>query len=164
MIYGKYSHTENMEMFRTLSRREKRSEMVLFILFIIYILFNIRTPHYLASYVDTVGGYIVVVGLFILLCKSVSVWAVAALGAVAMIIFVQRSRVSTGTAAMSMFLPGELQKTNFFSNVNELLNLNELPVTLEEEMVHKMAPFQGHIADDETYKPVLNDIHNAVRV
>jgi len=158
MIYGKYSHTENMEMFRTLSRREKRSEMVLFILFIIYILFNIRTPHYLASYVDTVGGYIVVVGLFILLCKSVSVWAVAALGAVAMIIFVQRSRVSTGTAAMSMFLPGEVQKNEYFSNINDQ------PVTLEEEMVQKMAPFQGHIADDESYKPILNDTHDAVRI
>jgi hypothetical protein len=147
-----------MEMFRTLSRRDKRSELILFILFIIYILFNIRTPHYLASYVDTVGGYIVVVGLFILLCKSVSVWAVAALGAVAMIIFVQRSRVSTGTAAMSLFLPSENQKTNYFSNINEM------PVTLEEEMVHKMAPFQGHIADDETYKPVLDDTYDAVRV
>ena len=145
-------------MFRTLSRREKRSELILFILFVIYILFNIRTPHYLASYVDTVGGYVVVVGLFILLCKAVSVWAVAALGAVALIIFVQRSRVSTGTAAMSLFLPSENQKTNFFSNINEM------PVTLEEEMVHKMAPFQGHIADDETYKPVLNDTHDAIRV
>ena len=147
-----------MEMFRTLSRREKRSELVLFILFIIYILFNIRTPYYLASYVDTVGGYIVVIGLFILLCKSVSVWAVAALGAVAMIIFVQRSRVSTGTAAMSLFLPSEIQKTNYLSN------LNELPVTLEEEMVHKMAPFQGHIDDDGSVKPVLNNTHDAVRV
>jgi hypothetical protein len=100
----------------------------------------------------------VVIGLFILLCKSVSVWAVAAIGAVAMIIFVQRSRVSTGTAAMSMFLPGEVQKNEYFSNVNEL------PVTLEEEMVQKMAPFQGHIADDGTYKPILNDTHDAVRI
>jgi hypothetical protein len=86
------------------------------------------------------------------------VWAVAALGAVAMIISVQRSRVSTGTAAMSLFLPSEIQKTNYFSNINEL------PVTLEEEMVHKMAPFQGHIDEDGTYKPVLNDTHDAVRV
>jgi hypothetical protein len=147
-----------MEMFRTLSRSDKRSELILFILFIIYILFNIRTPHYIASYVDSVGGYIVVVGLFILLCKSVSVWAVAALGAVAMIIFVQRSRVSTGTAGMSLFLPSEMQKTNYLSNINEM------PVTLEEEMVHKMAPFQGHIADDQSFKPVLNDTHDASRV
>jgi hypothetical protein len=147
-----------MEMFRTLSRSDKRSELILFILFIIYILFNIRTPHYIASYVDSVGGYIVVVGLFILLCKSVSVWAVAALGAVAMIIFVQRSRVSTGTAGMSLFLPSEMQKTNYLSNINEM------PVTLEEEMVHKMAPFQGHIADDQSFKPVLNDTHDAARV
>ena len=147
-----------MEMFRTLSRSDKRSELILFILFIIYILFNIRTPHYIASYVDSVGGYIVVVGLFILLCKSVSVWAVAALGAVAMIIFVQRSRVSTGTAGMSLFLPSEMQKTNYLSNINEM------PVTLEEEMVHRMAPFQGHIADDQSFKPVLNDTHDAARV
>jgi len=92
------------------------------------------------------------------LCKSVSVWAVAALGAVAMIIFVQRSRVSTGTAAMSMFLPGEVQKNEYLSNINDQ------PVTLEEEMVQKMAPFQGHIADDESYKPILNDTHDAVRI
>jgi len=147
-----------MEIFRTLSRRDKRSELILLILFIIYILFNIRTPDFLASYVDTVGGYMVVVGLFILLCKSVSVWTVAALGAVAMIIFVQRSRVSTGTAAMSLFLPSEMQKTNYLST------LHQMPVTLEEEMVHKMAPFQGHISDDGTYKPVLDNTYDAVRV
>jgi hypothetical protein len=59
---------------------------------------------------------------------------------------------------MNMFLPSEVQKTNYFSTINEM------PVTLEEEMVNKMAPFQGHIADDGTYKPVLNNTHDAARV
>ena len=147
-----------METFRTLSRKDNQSELLLLILFIIYILFNIRTPYFLASLVDTVGGYIVVAGLFILLCKSVKIWPVAALGAVALIIFIQRSRVSTGTAGMSMFLPSEVQKSNYF------LNLNEMPVTLEEEMVHKMAPFQGSISPEGTYKPVLNDTYDAAKV
>ena len=147
-----------METFRTLSRKDNQSELLLIILFIIYILFNIRTPYFLASIVDTVGGYLVVAGLFILLCKSVKIWPVAALGAVALIIFIQRSRVSTGTAGMSMFLPSEIQKSNYF------LNLNEMPVTLEEEMVHKMAPFQGHISDDGSYKPVLDDTYDAAKV
>ena len=147
-----------METFRTLSRKDNQSELLLLILFIIYILFNIRTPYFLASLVDTVGGYIVVAGLFILLCKSVKIWPVAALGAVALIIFIQRSRVSTGTAGMSMFLPSEIQKSNYF------LNLNEMPVTLEEEMVHKMAPFQGSISPEGTYKPVLNDTYDAAKV
>jgi hypothetical protein len=31
-------------------------------------------------------------------------------------------------------------------------------------MVHKMAPFQGHIDDDGSVKPVLNNTHDAVRV
>ncbi len=147
-----------METFRTLSRKDNQSELLLLILFIIYILFNIRTPYFLASLVDTVGGYVVVAGLFILLCKSVKIWPVAALGAVALIIFIQRSRVSTGTAGMSMFLPSEGQKSTFFSN------LNDMPVTLEEEMVKKMAPFQGSISDDGSYKPVLDDTHDASKV
>ena len=147
-----------METFRTLSRKDNQSELLLIILFIIYILFNIRTPYFLASLVDTVGGYVVVAGLFILLCKSVKIWPVAALGAVALIIFIQRSRVSTGTAGMSMFLPSEVQKSNYF------LNLNEMPVTLEEEMVHKMAPFQGSISPEGTYKPVLDDTYDAAKV
>ena len=57
-----------------------------------------------------------------------------------------------------MFLPSEVQKSTFFSN------LNDMPVTLEEEMVHKMAPFQGHISDDGSYKPVLDDTHDASKV
>jgi hypothetical protein len=88
----------------------------------------------------------------------VKIWLIAALGAVALIIFIQRSRVSSGTAGMSLFLPSEVQKSNFFSG------LNELPVTLEEEVVHKMAPFQDSIAVKGTYRPVLNDTHDAVRV
>ena len=147
-----------METFRTLSRKDNQSELLLLILFIIYILFNIRPPYFLASLVDTVGGYVVVAGLFILLCKSVKIWPVAALGAVALIIFIQRSRVSTGTAGMSMFLPSEVQKSNYF------LNLNEMPVTLEEEMVHKMAPVQGSISPEGTYKPVLDDTYDAAKV
>jgi hypothetical protein len=57
-----------------------------------------------------------------------------------------------------MFLPSEVQKSNYF------LNLNEMPVTLEEEMVHKMAPFQGSISPDGTYKPVLDDTYDAANV
>lgn len=147
-----------METFRTLTRKDNQSELLLLILFIIYILFNIRTPYFLASFVDTVGGYLVVAGLFILLCKSVKIWLVAALGAVALIIFIQRSRVSTGTAGMSLFLPSEVQKSTFFSG------LNDTPVTLEEEVVHQMAPFQDSISVQGTYRPVLNDTHDAVRV
>jgi len=135
-----------------------RQGHLILILFIIYILFNIRTPYFIASYVDTLGGYIVVAGLFILLCKSVKIWLVAALGAIVLILFIQRSRVSTGTAGMSMFLPSEGQKSSFFSS------LNDMPVTLEEEMVHKMAPFQGGISADGTYKPVLDDTHDAAKV
>jgi hypothetical protein len=88
----------------------------------------------------------------------VKIWLVAALGAVALIIFIQRSRVSTGTAGMSLFLPSEVQKSTYFSG------LNDVPVTLEEEVVHKMAPFQDSIAVQGTYRPVLNDTHDAVRV
>jgi predicted membrane protein len=149
-----------METFRTLTRKDNQSELLLLILFIIYILFNIRTPYFLASFVDTVGGYLVVAGLFILLCKSVKIWLVAALGAIALIIFIQRSRVSTGTAGMSLFLPSEIQKSNYFSS----LMTSDTPVTLEEEVVHKMAPFQDSIAVQGTYRPVLNDTHDAVKI
>jgi hypothetical protein len=57
-----------------------------------------------------------------------------------------------------LFLPSEVQKSNYFSGINEL------PVTLEEEVVHKMAPFQDSIAVKGTYRPVLNDTHDAVRI
>jgi hypothetical protein len=57
-----------------------------------------------------------------------------------------------------LFLPSELQKSDYFSG------LNSTPVTLEEEVVHKMAPFQDSIAVKGTYRPVLNDTHDAVRI
>ena len=42
-----------METFRTITRKDNQSELLLLILFIIYILFNIRTPYFLASFVDS---------------------------------------------------------------------------------------------------------------
>ena len=60
------------------------------------------------------------------------------------------------TGLLKRFLPSELKKGKHFSA------FNQFPVTLEEEMVDKMAPLVKHSgASNLDYKPVEDDSINS---
>lgn len=126
----------------------KHSEFFLLLLFIIYIVFNIKTPPALAPYVDSWGGYAIVFGLYLLLASSTSMWYVNAFGAIALFMFVQRSMSVMNDHS------SEDHKLAYMTDLNE--NSHDQTHTLEEEIVHKMAPFQGFIDTTPTYAPVFD--------
>ena len=133
-------------------------QTLLFILFVIYIIFNIPTPEPIATMIDSTFGYVVIIVLFAFMAVNLNP-LVTLVGIFAIYLLFKRSSISTGTLAMTKFLPSENIKTQHLST------FNQFPVTLEEEVVQQMAPLQsGPAMGPKTFTPVLNDLHNATNV
>jgi len=133
-------------------------QSLLFILFVIYIVFNIRTPEPIANIIDSTLGYVVIVGLFALMAVNLNP-LVTLVGIFAIYLLFKRSSIATGSLAMTKFLPSENIKSQHLSA------FNQFPVTLEEEVVQKMAPLQsGPSMGPKTFTPLLDDLHDAANV
>jgi hypothetical protein len=85
---------------------------------------------------------------------------VGVLSIVAAYFLIKRSSITTGSFAIQKYLPSEASRSEDFSK------LNEVPITLEEQMVFKMAPLVKHDAQypDANYKPVLDSLHEAAPI
>jgi hypothetical protein len=133
-------------------------QTLLFILFVIYIIFNIPTPEPIASMIDSTFGYVIIIVLFSFMAVNLNP-LVTLVGIFAIYLLFKRSSISTGSLAMTKFLPSENIKTQHLSA------FNQFPVTLEEEVVQRMAPLQsGPAMGPKSFTPVLNDLHNATNV
>jgi hypothetical protein len=133
-------------------------QSLLFILFVIYIIFNIPTPEPIASLIDSTFGYVVIIALFAFMAVNLNP-LVTLVGIFAIYLLFKRSSISTGSLAMTKFLPSENIKSQHLSA------FNQFPVTLEEEVVQQMAPLQpGPAMGPKTFTPLMNDLHDASMV
>ena len=133
-------------------------QTLLFILFVIYIIFNVQTPDPLANIIDSTLGYVIIIALFAFMAVNLHP-LVTLVGIFAIYLLFKRSSIATGSLAMSKFLPTESLKSQHLSA------FNQFPVTLEEEVVQKMAPLQaGPSMGPKSFSPVLNDLHDASNV
>ena len=147
-----------MQNFNDLIKAEKRHQVFLGLVFVIYILINIQTPESLAGLIDNVYGNIAVVVLALSVFTH-SNPVVGILGLVAAYELIKRSSVKTGTHAIRNYLPTEEKKVMDFSRYNEF------PVTLEEQVVARMAPLVKHdAAPNADYKPILDTMHDAAPI
>jgi hypothetical protein len=130
-------------------------QFVLLVIFIVYIVCNVPTPEPIASLIDSTLGYVIVIGLFALMAVNLNP-IVTLIGVFAIYLLFKRSSISSGSLAMTKFLPSENVK-------GQHLNVfNQFPVTLEEEVVQQMAPLQsGPAMGPKTFTPVLNNLHDA---
>jgi hypothetical protein len=84
---------------------------------------------------------------------------VTLVGVFAIYLLFKRSSISTGSLAMTKFLPTENVKSQYLSA------FNQFPVTLEEEVVQQMAPLQsGPSMGPKSFSPILNDLHDAANI
>ena len=133
-------------------------QSLLLVIFVIYIIFNIQTPEPLANLIDSTLGYVIVIGLFAFMAVNLHP-LVTLVGIFAIYLLFKRSSITTGSLAMTKFLPTENVKSQHLSA------FNQFPVTLEEEVVQKMAPLQsGPAMGPKTFTPVLDDLHDAANV
>ena len=129
-------------------------EMALFIVFIVFILMDYRIPQPIASWIDTLIGKAIVV-----LC-AVALFFVAnpLLGVLGLFVayeLIRRSMITTGSLALSLYNPSENKK---YANINAM---NQFPITLEEEMVEKMAPSKMSLSLDGQYQPLMDNTYDA---
>jgi len=130
-------------------------QFVLLIIFIVYIVFNVPPPEPIASLIDSTLGYVIVIGLFALMAVNLNP-IVTLIGVFAIYLLFKRSSISSGSLAMTKFLPSENVKGQ------HLNAFNQFPVTLEEEVVQQMAPLQsGPAMGPKTFTPVLDNLHDA---
>ena len=82
------------------------------------------------------------------------------LGLFVAFLLVQRSTITTGSAALAAYYPTEEKK---FSN---LTAMNQFPYTLEQEVVSKMAPINDTSDPNATsnFMPVLGNIYDAAPI
>jgi len=130
-------------------------QFVLLVVFIVYIIFNVPTPEPIASLIDSTLGYVIVIALFALMAVNLNP-IITLVGVFAIYLLFKRSSISTGSLAMTKFLPSENIKGQ------HLNAFNQFPVTLEEEVVQQMAPLQaGPSMGPKTFTPVMNNLHDA---
>ena len=131
------------------------SQLFLLIIFVVYIVFNVKTPQPLASMIDSTFGYVVIIALFAILAINLNP-IVIVVGVFAIYLLFKRSSISTGSLAMTKFLPTENVKSQYLSA------FNQFPVTLEEEVVQQMAPLQpGPTMAPKSFLPIMDNLHNA---
>ncbi len=144
-----------MKNFNKLIKGIKQHEQILIVVLVIYVLLEIKTPKPLAGVVDNIYGQMVVVAIaltFFVQNKPV----VGVLGLLVGYLLIKRSSVVNGTHAIRTSLPSEKVKAKDFAKYNKF------PVTLEEEVVSKMAPLVGSSQDvNVNFKPVMSETHDA---
>ena len=147
-----------MKNLNDLFKEEKRHEMLLGLIFVIYILMDVDTPKSLAELIDNVYGN-AIVAIFAITLFAHTNPVVGILGIIAAYQLVKRSSVETGPHGIRNYRPSEDKKMMDFAKCNDF------PVTLEEEMVDKMAPLVKHdAAANVDYKPVLDSLHDAAPI
>ena len=136
--------------------KKERNEYVAIALMIAFIVTDTKVPKVLGNMIDTLLGRVVVIGL-----AASLLFAHHALGVIALVFayeLIRRSESSTGTYQMKHYLPS-LEKKN-----SHLTSMNQFPVTLEEEMVHKMVPIASGQPSSSKFKPVMDNLHQAAKL
>ena len=145
-----------MEAFKKLMKN--RSELLMLTVLVLYITLNVQTPDMLAKLVDNVLGNVVILlaALYLLTNTNPIVGVVALYAAYELI---RRSDKSNLSSNFKKFLPTQEKKDGHFSA------FNQFPVTLEEQMVKKMAPLvETSGPSNLNYKPNQEEVHNAMNV
>lgn len=148
-----------MKSFDELFKKRHMGEFILIILMIIYLTLGFRTPEIVANLVDNVMGRVVII-LVVIYLFIYSHPMLAVLAALVAFDLMRRSNDTTGLGALKDYAPTEEKKSSHFSA------FNQFPYTLEQEVVAKMAPVvrSGNSLTPPSYKPILEDLHDASKV
>ena len=122
---------------------------------ILYIIINVPTPTLVADPISSIYGKLILGFIAAVLFMHTNP-VIGLLFVVAAYFLVQRSDVASGKYGLKHFLPSEAVK------VTDFAKYNDFGVTLEEEVVQKMAPLVRYDApSDVDYKPVLGPLYDA---
>tara|TARA_B100000902_G_C27302585_1_gene913674 strand:+ start:1910 stop:2368 length:459 start_codon:yes stop_codon:yes gene_type:complete len=146
-----------MKNVKKLIKADKRHEILLAVVFVIYIILNVKTPPPLAQFIDSPLGYIIVAVVALSIFGSTN-FVVGILAFIVAYELIRRSNAASNSV-VKKYVPSENKKVMDFSKYNDF------PVTLEEEVVAKMAPLVKHDSSSNiNYKPILDNTHDAASI
>lgn len=144
-------------------------EMILLVVFVVYVIFPIKTPSYLASYIDNPLGilmlFLITVYLFFYLNPVLGV----------LYIFVayellRRSSVAMAGNSVVNYAVNQPTAPSQANKNAQLARMNPPPImnrTLEEDVIDKMAPAPSaavNAAAESSFKPVYDFVGGASMV
>ena len=144
-----------MEAYNDVMKKLSNHELILGGLLAIYSVFDIQAPHWLNEFIVSDFGSIALILFTLSLFLYVNP-IIAILGLVAAYELIKRSRNDTHqNYNLISYLP-ETQP-----GCRDLNAYNLFSMTLEQEMVQKMAPLVGPSVGNVSYKPNMDNDHDA---
>ena len=134
-------------------------QFILIILFLIYLIVGYKTPHDLAILIDNIWGKVIIIIIAIVLfavCNPI----LGILGFFVAYKLIMTSNIETGNYGKQNYIPTEEKK------YADMINNNEYPYTLEQEIVKLRAPIYHYNSDNHTYSftSTLDHQNNAAPV
>lgn len=145
-----------MEYLRGATKGLNNQELLLGGLFVAYAGLDVEAPAWVNELATSNTGKLLLIVLAISLFKYLKP-VVAVVGLVAIYELMRRANRATGLHPESLFnfLPSTRSDCRDFNTYNEYEN------TLEQEMVSKLAPLTGPSVGEVSYRPELENTHNA---
>lgn len=142
-----------------LYERKNMGQLILIILFLIYLVIGYDTPYDLAILIDNIWGKAIIIIIAIVLfavCNPI----LGILGFFVAYKLIMTSSIDIGNYGKQNYIPTEERK---YAN---MINNNEYPYTLEQEIVKLRAPIYDYMSDNQTYSftSTLDDQKNAASV
>jgi hypothetical protein len=134
-------------------KKLSKKDITIAIIFIIYLIFDIKTPEIICKFLDNMFGNIVI-GIIALYIFYISNPIVGILGLLVAFQFITRCNFNNNPIT---------NLTNATSNTFTS-PFKYAPITLEEEMVSKMAPLVVEDTSNNKVLPIMSNQNNAVSV
>lgn len=140
---------------------EKRHQLILGVVFILYLLLDAKTPEPIAEYIDTPVGNIIVV----IIAISTFYYSNPIVGILGFVVAYELVRRSKDASRNKFLINRVLSNESSKFKTMEKLNVDKSAVSLEEEMVEKMAPLVKYdVSSNTNYKPILDTLHDAAPI
>jgi len=148
-----------MNTFTELFERKNIGQATLVILFLIYLIMGYPIPYSLAVLIDNIWGKTIII-IISLILFSVCNPILGIIGFFVAYKLIMSSSIETGNYGKENYIPTEEKK------YAEMINNNEYPYTLEQEIVKLRAPIKKYDSDNTSYSftPTLVDQHDAASV
>jgi predicted membrane protein len=146
-----------MNTFSSLFKKENMAEFILVIIIILYLIMGYETPEAITSILDSPLGklslFLIVIYMFIYTSPVLAILSLF----VAFMLINNGSYMNNTSEFIQKYIPSEINKTHQFNA------FNQFPYTLEQEVVHKMAPIiqTGTTLTKPPYKPNMDNLYDA---
>lgn len=158
-----------MKVINELFEKKNIGQLMLGIVMIIYLIVGYKMPCFISNFINTPLGVVVFILMSIILVFKLNpIIGVLSIFVVYEIIQRAKKNICESTTQLDMPIESLSQFAPKEKYVQSPFNINNqfIPITLEQEIVEKMAPIcsQNSIYTKATYTPLLENIYNSAPI